>query len=278
MLRRLSPPLTGLALLLAACPPQTTTEPLDSVDGLKGGALQSPLSVPSLTVAATATTDRLEATSIATDAMTTDDLVAQTLEATTATVQTLSVTEPVASLSVTSLSASTLAAEHATVADLALARDGAERRLYGALVGATAFGAEGCSSSGSWSEANCSCAAAFAGAHVCTAEELMVFAERQPQEVPEGIDGASFHSFGAHVGPNVTMPDDSTRLAWVDNCGFWTRFVNTEGPETAARDASMAAARDVVRVIDDAGGGLKALQPDISTDCRKDAVRLVCCE
>ncbi|MDP2341504.1 MAG: hypothetical protein Q8O67_11120 [Deltaproteobacteria bacterium] len=250
--------------------------------------MTSGLTVPSLTVEGGASAASLTSASLdATDA-TLGGLDVESIDAATVTAGAVATTDLTVANAVGALAVSDLTVNTATVSSLSTTRLQQRRdgdRLRGVLavpVGTAVFGGGACAASGSWSEADCSCAAAFSDpspAHVCTAEELLVFAESQPQALPADLDGASFQTFVANVGRTVTMPlpDGQVRLTYVDNCGFWSSFEPDEGPSFSARDDTMAAARHVIRVVADAGGGLKALQSDISTDCRRSAVRLACC-
>lgn len=172
-------PLVSLSLLaLSACP-----APLDSIDGLAGGALTSKVTAP-----AVATTE------VATD--------------------TLDATGEVTAAGVT---AGTVTSSGAVVGSSVIVQRGNARvGFFGLVVGATpqVVGETGADAEGTtpnYAVRQRACAAAFPAtsdglpaAHVCTAQEAMAHALQSPDTVPVSASGGIVHTYGHYwfAGPN----------------------------------------------------------------------------
>lgn len=179
-------------LALPGCP----TAPLDSVDGLGGGALSSDLTAPAVNTT-TLTTDSLHASS----------------EVTAATVTAGSVT------SAGSISGSSLVVQ----------RGAARVSFFGLIVGSTAriLGETGPSAdhatTPNYAVRQRACAEAYPAtadglpaAHVCTAQEAMAHALQAPESVPESASGAIVHTYG-HT--SFAVPDENGTEQIVNDCG-----------------------------------------------------------
>jgi hypothetical protein len=158
-------------LALAACP----ASPLDSVDGLGGGALSSELTAPAVSTT-TLTTDSLHASA----------------EVTAGTVTVGSVTS----------------AGPVSGSSLVVQRGAARVSFFGLIVGATPringeTGGDADNTTPNYAVRQRACAEAYPAtadglpaAHVCTAQEAMAHALQAPETVPVSVSGGIVHTYG----------------------------------------------------------------------------------
>ena len=277
---RLLPPIiplaiVPLAIVLAGCPGPGAA--ITSIDGLAGGAVTTPISVPSLAIAETTTTADLSATSASIDELsvetsaTIEDLTANTLTATTLAADTAELTElSSARATVTALALPPVVAEPPSAVD--------NGGLLGNLLGATATAGDALTNIGGYAAANAACVDEFAAtsitAHVCSDLEVLRFARGSAEAVTvfsqspagAGIDGASYATMSiAVVGFNST---DTPILA--DDCGGWANGL------LVAPDAEHIHARHVLRIFSVDGTSSLAL-PETTNDCSIPSIRFLCC-
>jgi len=297
MIRRVSPLLLLLTAVVGGCP---ATPEIEDVDGLGGGALTSPLTVPSLVATSISTTDVTAAT-VTSDTITGTAITTGTIAADEATLQSLVVQDQMATLDVVDLKADGLqvqgTASAATVRADRLIEPGSGygftsnptsvgRVMIGTPVGVAGRNG-GCPPDGH-ETSDCSCALTFDDpadpskpeAHVCTAFEVQVAAGRGAPDIDATqLNGAAFNSFAvAQVGTLVSDGGATVQPIRTTDCASWTaNGVNQVIPANAfgAMPDEYVAAKSTV-VVTERAGQRPVLMAGFSTDCSTE--KWLCCQ
>jgi len=266
--------LSVLAIVLAGCPAPGS---ITSIDGLAGGAVTSPIAVPSLAAAEGVTASDLSATtgsidefSVATSA-TIEDLTANTVAATTLSADSAALAEmSAARATVGSLALPPVVASPASAVD-----NGA---ILGNLIGATSSAGAPLSEIGGHAAANAACVVEFGvqspTAHVCSELEVLRFVRGSAEAITlfsqspagSGIDGASYTTMSNAVS-GFNSADAPINA---DDCGAWRDGL------LITPDPDHIHARHVLRIFN-FDGTRSVASPEVTNDCTIANIRFLCC-